>query len=277
MGMVEASRTVGLPDWAPAQGESVREETEVQRHIEHFLESIAEENYAANTVLAYQGDLAQLLEYLGQQDKAAWEQVTEEDITNYLFHLRQREYATSTITRKMAALSSFFGFLKVQEIVADDPTSNVSLPQARRASTGEVLSEQEVEQLLAHIAQDETPRGLRDQVLLGLMAKVGFRPSQLMALDLDDVDTLCRDLSSQGHYSLRDALERYVEEGRSELAPSEEDQSALFLSVAVGAGGGRLTRQGGWLIVKERAEACGLGERVSPRALRRTHLAHNHE
>jgi integrase/recombinase XerD len=253
----------------------VREVTEVQRHIERFLESIAEENYAANTVLAYQGDLAQLLEYLKQRQKAAWAQVTEEAIRGYLFHLRQREYATSTITRKMAAVSSFFSFLKAQQIVAEDPTDNVSLHQARRTSTGDVLSKEEVEQLLAHIAQDETPRGLRDRVLLGLMVKAGFRPSQLMALDLDDVETLSSSLSSQGHYSLRDALERYVEEGRSELAPSEEEQSALFLSMGVGAGGGRLTRQGGWLIVKERAEACGLGERVSPRALRRTHLAHN--
>lgn len=244
----------------------------MRSRIERFLECITGENYATNTVLAYQGDLTQLLGFLEQKDKPAWEQVTEEDIFDYLFYLRGREYASSTITRKMAAVSSFFGFLTSQEVISDDPTSSVSLPQVRRHSTGDVLSEEEVEQLLAHTARDETPKGLRDQVLLGLMVKVGLRPSELMALNLDDVDVLSNRLDSQRYTSLRDALERYVEEGRSSLATSE-GESALFLSVGVGAGGGRLTRQGGWLIVKERAEACGLERRVSPRALRRTHLA----
>lgn len=244
----------------------------VQNQIDRFLERITGENYASNTVIAYRGDLAQLLEYLEQRDNTTWKQVTEQDITGYLLHLREREYAPSTVSRKMAAVSSFFRFLVLQGIIFNDPTSHISLPSAERPSPGEALSDEEFERLWTHIAEDHTPRGLRDQVLLGLMAQAGFRPSDLVALNLKDVEALNSRLSAQGYTSLQVALEGYVREGRPDLASSEEEP-ALFLSMGVGAGGGRLTRQGVWLIVKERARACGLQGRVSPRSLRRLYLA----
>ncbi len=244
--------------------------------IERFLEHIASENYATNTLLAYKTDLEQLLKYLEPSDRDSWEQVTEEDIGGYLLMLWQREYASSTVVRKMAAIGSFFRFLVLRGIVLSDPTSEITLPQVARSSPSDVLSDDEVKQLLLHMAQDRTPKGLRDQVLLGLMTEVGFRPSELVALDLNDVEALSHRLSSQGHSSLRAVLERYVRKDRLGLDPLEEEP-ALFPSVGVGTGGGRLTRQGVWLIVKERAEASGLKRPVSPRSLRRTHLAHQHE
>jgi integrase/recombinase XerD len=248
----------------------------VRGQIERFLEYIARQNYAANTLLAYRADLEQLLEYLEPSDRDSWEQVTEEDIRGHLFLLWQREYASSTVVRKMAAIGSFFRFLVLQGTVRSDPTSEISLPQAARSSPEDVLSDEEVAQLLAHMAQDRTPKGHRDQVLLGLVAGAGFRPSELVALNLDDVEALSHQLSSQGHSRLRAVLERYVKEDRLGLAPVEEEP-ALFPSVGVGTGGGRLTRQGVWLIVKERAVASGLKRPVSPRSLRRTHLAHQHD
>jgi integrase/recombinase XerD len=248
----------------------------VQGQVERFLAHIASENYATNTVLAYRADLAQLLEYLEQGDDVRWRQVGEEDIKGYLLHLREREYASSTVIRKMAVVSSFFRFLVLHEVISNDPTSSISLPQAQRSSPGDVLSEEEVEQLASHMAEDPTPKGLRDQVLLGLMVQTGFRPSELVALNLEDVDGLSKQLRSLGHVSLQAALERYVREDRPDLT-LPRDARALFLSVGVGAGGGRLTRQGVWLIVKERAEACGLKRHVSPRSLRRTHLARSRE
>ena len=248
----------------------------MQSQIERFLECLAEQNYATNTVLAYRADLAQLLVYLEQRDNTTWKQVTEQNIQGYLLYLRGREYAPSTVTRKMAAISSFFRFLVLQEVIFNDPTNNISLPQVERSSPDDVLPDEEVEQLLAHIAQDQTPKGLRDQVLLGFMAQAGFRPSELVALNLDDVGALSSRLSPQSHTALLAALERYVREGRPGLAPSEEGV-ALFLSVGVGTGGGRLTRQGVWLIVTKRAETCGLERQVSPRSLRRTHLARSQE
>jgi len=248
----------------------------VRGQIERFLEHITSEDYATNTVLAYKADLVQLLDYLEQKDNAAWKQVTEQDITGYLLHLREREYAASTVIRKMAVVSSFFRFLVLRGVILNDPTNSISLPQVERSSAGDVLSDEEVQRLLTHLAEDQTAKGLRDQVLLGLMICAGLRPSELVALDLDDAEALSDRLDSRRHASLRVTLERYVREDRLGLAPSEEEP-ALFLSVGVGAGGGRLTRQGVWLIVKERAEASGLRGRVSPRWLRRTHLTQSQE
>jgi integrase/recombinase XerD len=186
--------------------------------------------------------------------------------------LWEREYAPSTVVRKMAAVSSFFRFLVMQSVINDDPTSGVSLRQASRPSSVDVLTSDELGQLLLHLSQDQTPKGLRDQVLLGLMAKVGFRPSELVALNVDDVESLGNQLITQGQTALWALLEQYATEDRHGLDPSE-DEPALFPSVGVGTGGGRLTRQGVWLIVKERAAASGLKRQVSPRSLRRTHLA----
>jgi integrase/recombinase XerD len=246
----------------------------VRVQIERFLEHITSQNYATNTVLAYRSDLEQLLDYLERRDKQVWTQVVEEDIRGHLVLLWEREYAPSTVVRKMAAVSSFFRFLVMQSVIHDDPTSGISVRQAARPSSADVLTGDELGQLLLHLSRDRTPKGLRDQVLLGLMARAGFRPSELVALDLDDVESLSNRLGTQGHTSLQALLQRYATEDRCGLDPSE-DESALFPSVGVGTGGGRLTRQGVWLIVKERAAASGLNRQVSPRSLRRTHLAHH--
>lgn len=240
--------------------------------IERFLEHITSQSYATNTVLAYRADLEQLLDYLERRNKKAWTQVAEEDIRGHLVLLWEREYASSTVVRKMAAVSSFFRFLVMQSVINDDPTSGVSLRQAARPASVDVLTGDELGQLLLHLSRDRTPKGLRDQLLLGLMAKMGFRPSELAALNMDDVESLGSQLSTQGQTTLRAILEQYASEDRRGLDPSE-DERALFPSVGVGTGGGRLTRQGMWLIVKERAAASGLKRQVSPRSLRRTHLA----
>ena len=245
----------------------------MQSQIERFLERIAGENYATNTLIAYRADLAQLLKYLKQNNSSVtWKQVTPRDIVGYLLHLREREYAPSTVSRKMAAISSFFRFLVLEAVILNDPTSNISLPNVGRGLSSDVLSEEEMERLWAHVAEDQTPKGMRDQVLLGLMAQAGFRPSELVALNMSDVEVLNDRLRSAGHTSLQGALALYMCEGRPHLVSSEEER-ALFPSMGVGSGGGRLTRQGVWLIVKERARPCGLQDRVFPRSLRRLHLA----
>jgi len=245
----------------------------VQSQIERFLAHIARQDYATNTLIAYRADLGQLLKYLEQDgNSVTWKQVRARDIIGYLVHLREREYAPSTVSRKMAAISSFFRFLILQGVIVNDPTSNISLPHVGRPLSEDVLSEGEMEQLWTHVAEDHTPKGVRDQLLLGLMAGAGFRPSELVALNMDSVELLNDRLRSAGHTSLRGALRLYLSEGRPYLTSSEEQQ-ALFLSMGVGSGGGRLTRQGVWLIVKERARVCGLEDRVFPRSLRRLHLA----
>lgn len=249
----------------------------MQSQIERFLERLTGENYATNTLIAYRADLAQLLKYLEQSDnRVTWKQVTARDIMSYLLHLREREYAPATVSRKMAAISSFFRFLVLQEVIRSDPTSNISLPNVGRRLSKDVLSEEEMARLWAHTVQDRTPKGLRDQVLLGLMAQAGLRPSELVALNMSDLQNLNERLRAAGQTSLQGALTQYAREGRPHLASSEEER-ALFLSMGVGSGGGRLTRQGVWLIAKERARACGLEDRVFPRSLRRLYLARMQE
>lgn len=246
----------------------------MQRQIDRFLERIARQDYATNTLIAYQADLAQLLDHLGhnKEDQMTWQQVTEQDMMGYLLYLREREYASSTVSRKMAATSSFFRFLMLQGVIREDPTNHISVSNVERMAPADVHTAEEIEMLWAQLTEDQTPKGLRDRLLVGLMIQAGFRPSELVALNVDDLEALSERLTAQGLSSLQPALERYVAEGRPNLAESAEE-GALFLSMGVGAGGGRLTRQGVWLIVKRRAKACGLEGHTSPRSLRRLHLS----
>ncbi len=238
----------------------------MERRIEEFIDHLIATGYAENTVMAYRGDLSQLSGYLRGVGLNSWDEVREKELINYVLFLREREYALSTVARKVASARSFFAFLVSRGLLKDNPAAGLSMPLVQRSSPGEAPSMEEVDRLLATVEKDQSPKGLRDRALLGLLVEAGLRPSEVVSLNVEDVNTM--ELSPK----LKEAIHRYLEEGRPRLVAREEER-ALFLSVGVGIGGSRLTRQGAWLIVKERGKAAGLDD-LSPRLLRRVHIHH---
>lgn len=238
----------------------------MQQMIDAFIDHLAAEDYSDNTIMAYNGDLKQLRRYLQSIGLASWDQVQERNLMDYILHLKEREYALSTVARKMATVRSFFAFLVANGPLEDNPASGIPLPMIKKSPPTEAPSMEKVERLLAIVEEDQSPKGLRDRALLGLLAEAGLRPSDAVSLNVEDLDLT--ELTS----TLQAALQKYLEEGRPHLTLGEEER-ALFLSVGVGTGGGRLTRQGAWLIVKKWGKAAGLGG-LSPRQLRRVHIYH---
>ncbi|MGH2542974.1 MAG: tyrosine-type recombinase/integrase, partial [Ardenticatenaceae bacterium] len=224
----------------------------IDKYLRHLLEK---KRYSQNTIAAYRNDLGQFVEWLEAEGRAggSWASVTGQDIAAYLFFLREREYAPSTVARKMAAVKSFCHHLMDQEELHEDPTEDVDTPKVKKYAPT-ALSDEDVRRLLAEPARLENSKGLRDRAMLEMLYGTGLRVSELVSLMLDDLDLerwLVRCGSGQNErvvpVSVRamGALTAYLnhESGRAKLARNEEEHT-LFLNLR----GNQLTRQGLWLI-----------------------------
>jgi integrase/recombinase XerD len=252
----------------------------VRAQVQQFLDHIIEEKgYSENTLAAYRNDLDQFTQHVAPQ-VATWDQVNSEMIMRYIMRMKaEQEYASSTVARKVAAIKSFFHYLAARGVVEEDPTVTLDSPKVRKRLP-QAISAEEVEKLLEEPALEETPKALRDRALLELLYATGLRVTELVSLDVDDVNLASATLrvtAPRGrrerlvpiHERAIDPLTDYVELGRVPLLRDPQER-ALFLNHR----GQRLTRQGLWLIVKRYVREVGIREEVTPQTLRHTFAAH---
>jgi len=255
----------------------------MHHHVDEFLHSLREEKgYSNNTIVAYRNDLSQFEEFLGKEDGATdWTQVTKEHLTAYVNCLRlEREYASATVARKVAATKSFFHYLVERGIVGGDPTAELDSPKVRKYLPTS-LSEDDVDRLLRAPLKHDSVRSLRDSALLEVLYATGMRVSEIVDLDVCNVDLTscsvhCQSRGAQGkdryipvYPRAVQALERYLADGRPHLVRDDAEQ-ALFLNHR----GHRLTRQGLWLIMKKYVAEAGIEATVTPHTLRHSFATH---
>lgn len=254
-------------------------EKQVQAFLDHL---IAHKRYSANTIAAYRNDLTQFLAYLDSPDLLLppqdWSEVTTPYLTGYFLSLKERAYTPSTQARKVAAVKSFFEFLTATHVIDANPATALSSPKVKR-HLPKTISPEQVEQLLAEPARDHTPRGVRDWTLMLLLYATGMRVTELVSLDIMDVDLAVRTVrcGSAGEnerlipidQDVAEALRLYLKESRPRLVASGEER-ALFVNHR----GQRLTRQGLWLIIKYYVRAVGIEYEVTPHTLRHSFAAH---
>jgi len=250
--------------------------------IEDFLNYLSlEKGSPRNTLIAYRNDLAQLARFLNEQDSIevkSWDEVDKDMIIAYILHLKEREYAASTVARKVAATKSFFHFLVTEELIGDDPTATLDSPKVKK-QLPKAISVEDVELLLTEPAKHSTPKALRDKAMLELMYATGMRATELVELDIDDVNlpSSCVRVIGKGdkeriipiHSRAVKAIETYLRKGRLQLL-KDPDEKALFLNPR----GQRLTRQGLWLIIKYYVEQVGLDPNITPHTLRHSFATH---
>lgn len=257
----------------------------MQDEIERFLTSLqSDRQFSENTISAYRNDLRQFAENLSGhgQDQAGplggWDDLTNERLNAYLNHLRELDYASSTVARKTAAIKSFCSWLNGRGVVDGDVGEHIAAPRVEKY-VPRAIEPEDVDRLLTAPSRlsGAKPEAMRDLAMIEVLYATGMRVSELVSLNLDDVNlepgvVLCPGKSGRTRrlpLSPRavGALSRYLAEGRRMLA--DQNQESLFVNHR----GGRLTRQGFWLILKAHAENAGI-KQMTPHTLRHSFAIH---
>ncbi len=252
--------------------------SKMQQEIDSFLHHIrGEKAYSENTISAYRNDLGQFLDFIARQ-VSDWREVKHTNLSAYVNSIKQGKYASSTLARKIAAVKSFFHYLVETGLLEDDPSAMLDSPKVKKRLP-KILSYEEVEALLNEPVESTSPKSLRDKAFLELLYASGMRVSELVSLNIDDIDLENNTIQCASKAEKRrvlplkervgNALRAYLERGRTALVHDEQER-ALFLNHR----GHRLTRQGLWLIIKNHVKAVGLDTDVTPHTLRHSFATH---
>lgn len=245
----------------------------VQKFI-NFLER--DKRLSSNTLQSYRRDIEQYMAYLLEINLHNISNTNKTTIIAYLLHLQKKGRATSTISRNLASIRSFYQYITKNKIIDHDPTAELESPKVQK-KLPQILSTQEVELLL------EQPKcvdlkGYRDKAMLELLYATGIRVSELISLNTSDINLemgfiKCNKGSRErmipiGSIAIA-ALREYLNKSRL-LLIQNSDEKALFVNI----NGGRLTRQGFWKIIKQYKNQAKINKDITPHTLRHSFAAH---
>lgn len=245
--------------------------------IKVFIEYLENEKKASkNTQVSYQRDLMQLSAYLAGKGIYDTGKVTKTALNSYVLYLEKSGKATTTVSRVLASMKSFFGYEFKMGYIRRDPAEQIRAPKIEK-KVPVILTMEEVRRLL------EQPSGgsakeLRDKAMLELLCATGIRVSELIHLKTEDVNMTvgfitCRDEHKERTVPFgreaKDALARYLETARGELLKGHESWW-LFTNCS----GEIMSRQGFWKIIKYYGKQAGIETDITPHTLRHSFAAH---
>jgi len=250
----------------------------VERLVDNFLNYLLlERGLAENTLVSYRLDLSDFSAFCKKERLEPLSQAARQAIILYLLKLKREGRAAATISRRLAALRTFYRFLLNEGLLPQDPTNNLESPRVGERLP-QVLSIAEVESLLNQPRVTD-PAGLRDKAMLELLYATGIRVSELISLDLDQVNLKHGFIRCLGKGSKERIIplgsvatfyvSEYLTRARAKLTRGKLT-SALF----VNRRGHRLTRQGFWKIIKKYAFAARINKEIHPHTLRHSFATH---
>lgn len=252
----------------------------MEKQIKLFLEFLEnDKKLSTNTLQSYERDILQYEDYINKNG-LNFLKIDSDDLNTYFGYLKELNKKTSTISRNLATIRSFYQFLIRTKKMKKDPTMGVQSPKVEKKIPS-ILTSKEVELLLDQ-PKDVDLKGIRDKAMLEFAYATGMRVTEIISLDVTDVNAdesyvVCKTGFKKrniplGSLSLK-ALVEYIEKARPILI-KDESTKALFVNV----NGKRLTRQGFWKIVKFYKEQAHITKDITPHVLRHsfaTHLLQN--
>ncbi len=241
-----------------------------------FLNYLTNEKKAsANTIESYRRDILSFLAYMDVQAGQDPLTATADTIQKYALYLKGQGKSNNTIARNLSGLRSYYQYLVLTGSIATNPAKTVKFDNAGRKYP-EILTNAEVERLLEQPVLNH-PKGFRDKAMLELLYATGIRVTELVEMNVSDVNlnlrfVRCRSTRNERMIPLYPAAVQALDEYIKRIRPLmlEEETDALFVNI----NGMRLTRQGFWKIIKEYAKAANINKDITPQTIRHSFASH---
>jgi len=241
---------------------------------ERFLTDVKKSS--ANTLASYLRDIRQLGDYLNTNSDCTYDTADEEVLSDYINGLRLAGKSVATVSLAIASIKSFYTYLLENEMIEHNPTG-VLVPDKTTQKLPQILTSKEVELLLEQ-PECVDPKGYRDRAMLELLYATGIRVSELINLDISDLNLPAGIVTCRGRdhdraiplYSAAiKALSEYTEFIRPRMI-AVPDEKALFVNIS----GERMSRQGFWKLIKSYQVKAGIEKDITPHTLRHSFAAH---
>lgn len=239
---------------------------------------LVEKRVSHNTVDAYSHDLRRYIDYLYRLGVGDLQDVSSEDVVSYLAELRKSNIAPNTINRKLAAIRGFYKFLIREGRLGENPVANIGLAKVWMRLP-DTLSKEEVEQILSQ-PDASSPMSIRDRAMLELLYAAGLRVSELVNLNISNINWQVGYLVAVGKGNKERIipignmaykwLTKYIDEARPQLLKGKTSTDILFTNRF----GKKLSRQGFWKIVRQYAYRAGLLKKIHPHTFRHSFASH---
>ncbi|MCM8819855.1 MAG: site-specific tyrosine recombinase XerD [Candidatus Omnitrophica bacterium] len=249
----------------------------MQAYYEAFLDYLkVERGLSPNTVLSYGQDIKKYIEYLNQKNITHPEKITRNDITDFLFFLRNK-ISIASICRILSSIKCFHRFLLREKIVISDPTDLIEAPKLER----KIPSFLELDEVIKILNASNLHNifGIRNKAILELMYASGLRVSEVATLKLSDINLQIGFLKCKGKgfkerivplgKTALKFLQKYLVESRPKLLCK---RNSIYLFI--GQGAKPLSRQSIWKIIKEVVKKAGIKKHVTPHTLRHSFATH---
>ena len=227
-----------------------------------------------NTVSSYYKDIKKYMHYLNSINLGL-KDIVENDIIGYIISLEKDNVSVATISRMISSIKSFHDYLFLNHITDNNPAKTIKKPKIEKQEV-HILTEEEIQALL-NFSKLDTPKLIRDKAIFEVLYGTGIKVSELVDMDIDDVDLAldyiyCNISKNKRVIPLSDItktyIEKYIKEARANIA--KEDEKALF----VNSSGQRFTRQGLWKLIKKYASNANINKNINPNMLRHSFAIH---
>ena len=241
---------------------------------ENYLTKVRQAS--ANTVASYMRDIRQFAEWLQQSEELDVVEAEQVNISRYLSHLEEDGRSAATVSRCLASLKNFYGYVVSSGFLEATPVTEIRVDRGEK-KLPQILTGREIELLLAQPVCVDA-KGFRDKAMLEVMYATGMRVTELLSLNIDDVNLELGVIKCSGAKKTRSiplypaalrALSVYINDVRSGMLAYPEER-ALFVNV----NGLRMSRQGFWKILKHYQDTAHIEKELTPHTLRHSFAVH---
>ena len=233
-------------------------------------------NTSGNTEMSYRRDLEKVSHFMEARGIFETMDMTAQDLTDYVKYLEDSKFAAATVSRNIASLKAFYHYMVQEGLVEEDISDKLKAPKIEKKAP-EIMSPDEVVRLLEQPSGD-SPKEIRDKAMLELLYATGIRVTELITLNISDVNMqmsfiLCRDRNKERIIpfgaAAKNALARYLDGTREEMLENKKSE-VLFANCS----GQPMSRQGFWKLIKHYAKKADIQADITPHTLRHSFAAH---